>query len=173
MSERTELYDGLETFLQYLFTLAESEELSVPSDMEVSFTQVRALVLLTAADEPRPIHQVAQQLGLSLTSASRNIDRLVRLGSVERRECSADRRVKLVSVTPHGRRVVDQHLEPRRRAVRTFVERLPDGNVRAFLTALRPLLADGSFAVGPTATQLPLPPTDQTDQKETHVHHSR
>ncbi len=170
MSERAELYEGLESFLQHLFSLAESDELSFLADVELSFTQVRALFVLAAADEPQPIHQVANRLGLSLTAVGRNLDGLVRLGSVERRESTADRRVKLVSITPEGLKVVDQHLEPRRRALHTFVERLPAENVRAFLTALRPLMAGDYATAGPSAAHSQFP---KADQKEVHVHHSR
>jgi DNA-binding MarR family transcriptional regulator len=170
VSERAELYEGLEAFLQHLFCLAESDELSFLADVELSFTQVRALFVLAAADEPQPIHQVAHRLGLSLAAVGRSLDGLVRLGSVERRESPADRRVKLVSITPEGLRVVDQHLEPRRRALHTFVEHLSAEHVRAFLTALRPLMAGDHLTAGPSAAHSQLP---QTDQKEIHVHHSR
>ncbi|MFF3371337.1 MarR family winged helix-turn-helix transcriptional regulator [Streptomyces sp. NPDC002680] len=128
------------------------------------------MMLLAAAEEPQPIHQIAHRSGLSLTAARRDIDRLVRLGSVERRESPADRRVKLVSITPTGLKVIDQHLEPRRRALRIFVEHRPERNVQTFLSALRPWAADDCFTAGPSVARSQPPPTEQ---KEVHVHHSR
>lgn len=160
MNERCELYTGLDTLFRHLFSLAESDQLSFVADVELSFTQIRTLHLLATADEPLPIHEVARQLGLSLTSAGRNIDHLVRLGSVIRRENPSDRRIKLVSITPQGLRVIDQHFEPRRRALRAFVERLPEENVRAFLDALRPLMAIDYFTADLSTAQPQLPPAD-------------
>ncbi|MGW7351486.1 MarR family transcriptional regulator [Streptomyces sp. Z26] len=168
MDERGELHEGLDTFLGHLFGLVATDELNLVADVEMSFTQVRALHLLAAADEPQPLHRIAERLGLSLTATGRNIDRLVRLGSVDRRENPVDRRSRLVSITPHGLDVIEQHRAPRRRALHAFVAGLPDDSVRAFLDALRPLMADDHFGPGQPAVPSQLSPTDH---EENHVPH--
>ena len=132
--------------------LAESEGMSFLVDVELSFTQVRTTMLL-ACSEPMPIGSVADQLGLSIHAASRNIDRLVEVGLVERRENPQDRRVKLVSLTARGREMIDQHLHARQRALRTFIDRLPDDKVNAFADVLRGVLAGDYLLPAPRRAQ--------------------
>ncbi len=144
MDVRGELFDSLEDFVRQLVGLVELEGLSFLVDVELSFTQVRMAMLL-ACSEPRPIRSIADQLELSVHAAGRNIDRLVEVGIVERREDPDDRRVRLVSLSAQGLDLVDRHLEARRRALRTFIDRLPDEQVEALADALRPVLAGGSL----------------------------
>lgn len=144
MDARGELFESLEAFLKQLVALTEAEGLTFLADVELTFTQVRTTMLL-ACSEPQPISSVADRLGLSVHAAGRNIDRLVEVGIVERRECPEDRRVKLVSLSPHGLELIDQHTDVRRRALRTFVDRLPDDQVDAFVAVLRSVLAGGSL----------------------------
>lgn len=148
MEARGELFGSLETFLKRLIALTESEGLTFLADVELSFTQVRTTMLL-ACSEPLPINEVADRLGLSVHAAGRNIDRLVEVGIVERRESPEDRRVKLVSLTPGGLEMIDQHTEARRRSLRTFVDRLPDDQVEDFARLLRAVLAGDSLQPRP------------------------
>lgn len=141
MNDRDQLFEGLDLFLRRLIGLVESEGLSVLADAELPITQVRTVMLLACAHDPLPIGAVADRLGLSVHAAGRNIDRLVDLGYVERRESPEDRRVKLVSLSAVGLDTVDQHLTARRRAMHTFIDRLTDDQVRAFTDVLTPLLA--------------------------------
>lgn len=154
MTTRDELFDGLDRFLQHLFNLGESEGLDYLTEQELSLPQVRTLLALGCADEPLPVHRVAEELGQSVPAAGRNVDRLVRLGAVERRESTRDRRVKLVSLTAKGRTLIDQHLEVRRTAVRRLIDRLPDAEVDAFADVIDRLHAGGYLsphAGGPIA----------------------
>ena len=56
------------------------------------------------------MNEIAQQVNLSLAAAGRTVDKLVGTGLVDRREDIADRRVKRVSLTAEGTRVVDSQL---------------------------------------------------------------
>jgi DNA-binding MarR family transcriptional regulator len=153
VAERDELFEGLEQFLQSLWTLAEREGLSYLADRDLSLTQVRTLLMLTMADTALPVNQIADRLDLSAPAACRNIHRLVRLGLLERRESREDRRVRLVSITAKGRDMVDRHQEPRRAALRTFISRLPDDEVGAFNTVLHRLLASDDLLAPSGAPQ--------------------
>lgn len=142
MDERGELLRSLEAFFHRVMALAESTGLSFLVDVELSFTQVRTLLLLGGLDSV-PIHSVADHLHLSVHTAGRAIDQLVEAGLVERREDPNDRRVKLVSLTPRGLGVIDEHLAARRRALQAFIDRLPEEHATALAEALRPILAGG------------------------------
>lgn len=150
MDARSELFGGLELFFQRLFGLAESEGLSFLVDVELSLTQVRISMLLSCSDA-LPIGSVADHLGLSVHAVGRSVDQLVDLGVVERRECAQDRRVRMVSLSPRGLEIIDQHLASRRRALQTFIERLAEEQVRAFLGVLDPILAGDYLRPRPTS----------------------
>src|SRR3712207_5967144 len=94
-------------------------------ESDLSFSRPGPLFLLPAPAEPLPIHAIAEALGLSVAAAGRNVDQLLRLDMVERRESATDRRVKLVSLTPTGERITAQHIEAKRDAFRAFARDLP------------------------------------------------
>ena len=52
-----------------------------------------------------------------------------------------DRRVKLVSLSPRGFDIADQHIEQKRKAIRAVSERLPAEDCARLIAALRPILA--------------------------------
>lgn len=140
MNERAELYEGLDAFLERLITFADSQGLHRLAGSDLTMTQIRTLFLISVGG-PLPINQAADHLGKSTTATGRSVDHLVRLGYLERHESPEDRRVKLVSITAEGRAVADQHEDSRGRALRMFIERLPDEDVHALLSALRPIVA--------------------------------
>ena len=140
-AESRELYACLEEFFQRMFALSEGEATDLLVDLDVSLTQARTIFLLSRVAEPVPISEVARKIGLSQAAAGRTVDQLVRLGIVERHESAEDRRVKLVSLSPRGFDIADQHVEQKRRALRSFTDRLPAGDCERLTDALRPVLA--------------------------------
>jgi len=59
----------------------------------------------------RHIGDVADSLGVSAPAATKNIDKLERLGLVTRARSAGDRRATLVSLSPEGRRLVREYEE--------------------------------------------------------------
>ena len=90
----------------------------------VSLTHTKSLMLLSDADEPMSVKAISDALGLSLPGVSRSIDALVQRGELKREEDPRDRRCKLVSVTPKGRRLYERLVEVRLAGVRRFVDEL-------------------------------------------------
>ena len=74
-------------------------------DARVTTPQLAALEFVRS---PRSISAVAGKLGLSLPATSQTVDRLVRLGYALRRESPMDRRVKEVTVSRAGLRLLDR-----------------------------------------------------------------
>lgn len=64
------------------------------------------LLKLMAHNGRHQVGEVADFLGVSPPAATRNIDKLERLGLVVRTPCRDDRRATLLSVSPKGRRLV-------------------------------------------------------------------
>lgn len=166
MDRRTALTADLEQLLHRLFGLAGSEGLNVLADLDLTFAQARAGMLL-ACSAPQPIFSVAQQLGISVHSAGRTIERLVELGIVQRLENPADRRVKLVSLTPRGIQLLDQHVADKHRALQVLVGRLPDDLVDALAAAVRPIL-DGDY-LRPECAPEPDAPTAAPGRRKPRV----
>ncbi|HUU85868.1 MAG TPA: MarR family winged helix-turn-helix transcriptional regulator [Phycisphaerae bacterium] len=71
------------------------------------------VVKLMALDGHRQVGEVAEFLGVSAPAASKNIDKLERLGLVVRSPSKGDRRATLLSVSRKGRRLVRRYEELR------------------------------------------------------------
>ena len=136
-----DLYDVLVDFLTRLMNISESDGLDALNESDLSFSQARALFLLTKTADPMPIHSIAQALGLSMAAAGRNVDQLVGLHLVERKESASDRRVKLVSLTPGGEKLVAQHIEAKQESLRAFTQTLPPEQREQLHRALTDVLA--------------------------------
>ncbi|MDO9380950.1 MAG: MarR family transcriptional regulator [Nocardioidaceae bacterium] len=152
------LYESLELFLQRVFSLVQGDAMERLVELDVTFSQARTTFLLSHVGEPVAITDIARRLGLSVAAAGRNVDQLVRLGIAERHEDPADRRVKLVTLSPTGLEVADQHLEQKRKALRILVDRLPEADSDRLHEALQPILQGDYLS------------TSTTTKEMTHVH---
>jgi DNA-binding MarR family transcriptional regulator len=146
-----DLYDSLEEFVMRLMNLAESDGMDAMVELDLSFSQARTMFLLAKTGEPMPIHSIAEALNLSVAATGRNVDQLVHLDVVERRESTTDRRVKLVSLTPVGEKLAAQHVETKRESLRAFTETLAPEQRDHLHRALSDILAGGTLS--PRKTQ--------------------
>ena len=107
---------------------------------ETTIAQYRALVVL-ASRGPQRLVDLAAALGVAPSTAGRMGDRLVRKRLIRRHRARADRRAVLVSITPAGRRVVDQATARRRALIAEVLAGLPAWRQRAVAEALRAFAA--------------------------------
>jgi DNA-binding MarR family transcriptional regulator len=84
-----------------------------------------ASLLTAVAEQPRSITQLADGEGLAQPTVTRMIARLESIGLVERSREARDRRIVTVTITPAGRRMLNE-LRARYRAV--FREELADSD---------------------------------------------
>ncbi|MEV7344056.1 MarR family transcriptional regulator [Streptomyces sp. NPDC093544] len=77
--------------------------------------EVDMLIPLRHATEPAIARRLAQQMGLSRAGVSKTLARLEKRGFIQRTPNPADRRTALVTVTPAGKKAVDD-LFPRQLA---------------------------------------------------------
>ncbi|HLW91265.1 MAG TPA: MarR family winged helix-turn-helix transcriptional regulator [Roseiarcus sp.] len=76
---------------------------------EASVTVPQAILMNYAMTIPRSTpSSLADILGISLSSISQMVDRLVRLGFLNRHEDEMDRRRKTIEVTPKAKAFLDQ-----------------------------------------------------------------
>ena len=106
-------------------------------DVDLTFTQLRALFVLAAAQHSVRVSDLAKSLHMSLASASALSDRLVRLGYVGRRSDPTDRRAVLLELAAKGSRLLAR-LERRSNAqLRYALRRMSPHERDALATSLR------------------------------------
>jgi DNA-binding MarR family transcriptional regulator len=121
----------------FMHRLADSH---APEFLEIDITmpQAKLLYLLGAAGELHMSDLVAR-LGVSLSTISGLVDRVVDHGLATRREDPADRRQVVVGLTPEGDAFIDRFRELNARQMRDLLARLDDDEleqVRLGLAAL-------------------------------------
>lgn len=136
---REAAFKYLERLLFKVFTSAESEALRSLLSVDLSFSQARTLFVLASADGPLQIGDIASLVKLSLAATGRNVDQLVEQGFVERVECSDDRRVRIVSLTPRGQELAVSHIDSKREAARRMLDSLNEAECDRLVEALIPL----------------------------------
>ncbi|MFC4787234.1 MarR family winged helix-turn-helix transcriptional regulator [Nocardioides sp. MAHUQ-72] len=104
--------------------------------VEVTLVQHRLLVLLAARGE-QTVGDIAAELGVNPSNATRHCDRLQRLGLVERRRSEQDGRVVQIALTGAGREVVEAVSARRRDQVRQVLDGMAVEDVEAVLAGLR------------------------------------
>jgi len=132
-------FDAVRNFLGRVFTTAEGESLEAVAGLKLSFTQARLVFTLAHHDDPVPIGDLADSVGLSAAAAGRNIEHLVRKKLVVRTENPQDRRVKFVAVSDRGRELAQSHLKSKEDAVRRLLDALDTDQCLALVAALQPL----------------------------------
>jgi DNA-binding MarR family transcriptional regulator len=110
-------------FMRFAWGGSDSEFTREVAEQDLSFSQLKTLLLLAEHAETLSVKDVAERLGISLPAASRAVDSLVRRGLAERTEDPIDRRVKRVRTTRKADRLVERLVAAR---IRSF-ERLLEG----------------------------------------------
>lgn len=108
----------------------------------LNFPQMKALVSLAGPDDapPATVKDIAERLGISLASASRAVDDLVKRDLATRVEDPDDRRVRRVSLTADGQGIADELFAARLVGLEKFVASLSGAERRKLEAALEALL---------------------------------
>ena len=101
----------------------------------MSLTQLRALTVAEDAG-PCSLGVLANGMGISTSSASRLVDRLIGAGVLDRRQSNISRREIILQVTPRGKRLLRRHEDSRRAVFGELLRRMTDAEVRALIRGL-------------------------------------
>lgn len=101
----------------------------------VTIAQFRSLVVLSGQG-PSTLAHLAGELGVTASTAQRQVDRLVGQGLVTRRENPADRREVVIAITTAGRRIVSTTTRRRRQAIAAIVANMSALDSDALIEAL-------------------------------------
>lgn len=161
-----QVLDALETFVGQVHCAGAGAGLESLMDTDLSFSQIRSMLMLSQEPGPTPIHEVAEKLRLSVAATGRNLDRLVRDGFVDRTEDEFDRRIKRISLTGSGRDLINGFHQHQRAQALSFITGLAAADRQRLLAALRPINSriagqsvPATIASGSTG---PTPETQQT-----------
>ncbi|MFG2474828.1 MarR family winged helix-turn-helix transcriptional regulator [Streptomyces fagopyri] len=128
-----------------------SARTAVAVDSRLSPPLLRALTLV-GTSPGLSLAALADRARISRSRASRVCDTLEAAGLLARAPLAADRRTVGLSLTRHGRSVLDRVRERRGDWIRDALLRMPDADLTGLLTALRslgPSLAHGHRAPSP------------------------
>jgi DNA-binding MarR family transcriptional regulator len=117
------------------------EVLRVIDESGLTFAQMKVLVDLQSPDEDaRTVTALSEELGISVASASRAADGLVRRKLVTRVEDPDDRRVKRLALTAKGQRLADRIISARLAGLEEFTGSLEAGERQKLESALDALM---------------------------------
>jgi len=100
------------------------DSLRLMHETGLTFPQVIALYVLDGLG-PQTVSSMAENTRLSMGATSQLVDRLVGAGLVTRDEADDDRRVRVVTLGPRGKSLLDRLHGIRRREWQTALGRLP------------------------------------------------
>jgi DNA-binding MarR family transcriptional regulator len=120
----------------YLMRTANVRTFNAIAELDLSFTQIKALCALETDGEERSVKALAESLGVSLPAMSRAVDGLFERGFVGREEDPGDRRMKRVRLTDAGRTVPRALNEARLSALQELISSLGDEEAQALENAL-------------------------------------
>jgi DNA-binding MarR family transcriptional regulator len=136
-----ELAIKLGAFLLRCMGGASSEVFRVIDESGLTFSQMKVLVELEAADEDaRTVTALSDELGISPASASRAAEGLVRKKLATRVEDPDDRRIRRLALTARGRDLADRIISARLAGLEGFTDSLDQDERRKLEAALDALL---------------------------------
>ncbi len=155
--DRKGLTRDMYALASYLLRTANVGTFNAIAELDLSFTQIKALCALDTDGEERSVKALAEALGLSLPTMSRAVDGLFERGLVEREEDPADRRMKRVRPTDAGRRVPRALNEARLSALAELMSSLGEEEAAALSHAVA-LIIEGHADIAahrPGETEIP------------------
>jgi DNA-binding MarR family transcriptional regulator len=133
-------------FVRYAWAGSDPEFTREVAEQDLSFSQLKTLLLLAEHAEALSVKDVAERLGISLPAASRAVDSLVRRGLAERAEDPVDRRMKRVRLSRKGERLMERLVAARIRSFERLLEGFTATERRKLGDALDEILARPEIA---------------------------
>jgi DNA-binding MarR family transcriptional regulator len=111
-----------------------------PASGAVTFAQMRVLWTLEIHGSVG-VGEMARMIGITNSTATELVDRLVRGGYVRRVQSAEDRRQVVLTLLPRGKRMLDDFARRRQERFRTLLKAVPPADVRRMAESLRTLNA--------------------------------
>ena len=128
-------------FMTRVKVVGEAGSIQLAAGLDLSLTQVCSLFILEISDHALAVHELAEQLGLSVAATGRAVDALAKEGLVSRRDDVNDRRVKRLTLTEAGEALLLRLTEAHRDGLQKFVALLTEEERKNLSGVLVPILA--------------------------------
>jgi len=116
--------------------------------VDLTMAQAKLLYVVTATGD-LSMSEIAQRLGVTISTASGAVDHLVSIGLLNRIDDPANRRQVQVSVTPFGRETLEATRELNIRQLRALLDLIGDADLEVVERAIR-ILTDAISIAEPT-----------------------
>lgn len=120
--------------------------------LDITMAQAKLLYVLMAGGE-LSMSEIAKRLGVTVSTASGAVDRLVELELLSRSDDPDNRRQVRVSVTPTGMETLEQVRELSTRQLRSLFERVSDSDLNVITHAIH-IMADAAPATNVSSSSL-------------------
>jgi len=130
--EQEQLIDAMYTHLSNKLVRKETAEIARLSNKKLTLTEVHTLSAISAEDVC-PMRRVAEQLGVTLSTLTVSINRLVVKGYVSRIRSENDQRVVFLNLTQKGQDIVSAHEAYHNELIKCALSRLDDEEVDVFM----------------------------------------
>ena len=118
--------------------------------VDLTMAQAKLLYVVTATGD-LSMSEIAQRLGVTISTASGAVDHLVSIGLLNRIDDPANRRQVQVSVTPYGRQTLEAMRELNIRQLRALLDLVGDADLKVVERAIR-ILTD-AISIGEPTTR--------------------
>lgn len=139
MARREECVKALERVVHQLTWLGRKSLAQELSYYGVTVPQFYALLSLKKHGRACPMSELAQATEQALATTTGIIDRLVKMGLVERQRQESDRRVVMVNLTRRGEQLLEEVKARRRQSFYKALEKFDDEEVDQLLSLLEAL----------------------------------
>jgi DNA-binding MarR family transcriptional regulator len=136
-----QLAEDLHRFFARVMKGDQGELFALIAELELTMPQMRAMFVLDNADHALALTELAPQMGLSVAAAGRAVDGMVRNRLISRTEDAADRRIRRLALTEHGRAALERINEARLVGLRRFAGTLGEPERDALARALEAVFA--------------------------------
>jgi DNA-binding MarR family transcriptional regulator len=140
--DRSALTRDMYALASYLMRSSNVGAFNTIAELELSFTQIKALCAMDMESEELSVKALADSMRVSLPAMSRAIDGLFERGFVDRQEDRVDRRMKRLRLTEAGRAITSSLNETRLASMQEFLLSLSDEEIAALTEALRLILGN-------------------------------
>jgi len=108
--------------------LLKKAEITLKSYENLTIAEANAIYVI-GPQEPKTMKQIAEALGVAVSTPTRTIDRLVEKGLVNRNVGKKDRRKLLIQLTPEGKELLERMDEEGMLLARKIFENLQDEEI--------------------------------------------
>ncbi len=108
--------------------LLKSIKINMNNYEKLTLAEANALYVI-GTQEPKTMKQIAEALGVAVSTPTRTIDRLVEKGLVNRTVGTKDRRQLLIESNPSGRKILEEMDEEGLMIIRKMVENLENKEI--------------------------------------------